>query len=65
MRINKFRTRYMTTKKIHQHIMESKSILDTIAEEKDLDDSHDLCLASNYLDKFLDVLEEQYPELIE
>ena len=39
--------------------MEVKSIIDTIREDKGLDDAHDLSLSSNHLDSCLDALELQ------
>ena len=59
MRTNKFRTKQMSDKKIYKEMMKVKGIIDTIAEEKGLDDSHDLCLASNHLNNFLDAIEAQ------
>lgn len=39
--------------------MEVKSIIDTIREDKNLEDDHDLSLSSNHLDLFLDAFEIQ------
>ncbi len=44
---------------IYLSFMEIKSIIDTVREEKGLDESHDLSLASNHLDSFLNALESQ------
>jgi hypothetical protein len=48
-----------TNKEIFKAIMKAKSAIDAIAEEKNLDSSHDLCLASDRLDLVLNALEEQ------
>lgn len=57
--IFKFRTKLESNAEIMKAIFEIKSIIDTICENKGLDDSHDLCLASNHLNSFLDALESQ------
>ena len=50
---------------IYRRVMEAKSLLDTIAETKGLDADHDLCLASDRLDSFLDALESQDKTILE
>jgi len=60
MRTSKFRPKLKTDKQIYTVIMEIKSIIDTIAEEKSLESDHDLCRASDHLDWFLDALEKQF-----
>lgn len=58
MIMNKFKKTLMTNHQIYQRILEVKGEIDTIAEEKGLDEEHDLCLASNHLDSFLNAMEE-------
>lgn len=53
------RPKSKTNAEIFKTIMECKSLIDTIREEKGLDDGHDLSLASNHLDNFLDAIETQ------
>jgi hypothetical protein len=48
-----------TNKEIFKAIMKAKSAIDAIAEEKNLDASHDLCLASDRLDLVLNAFGEQ------
>lgn len=53
------RPRVSTDIEIYSLVMKMKGEIDTIRENKDLDDKHDLSLASNYLDSFLNALDEQ------
>ena len=48
-----------TDVEIYKTIMEVKSEIDTIREEKNLEDDHDLSRASDHLDSYLNALEEQ------
>lgn len=57
--IFKLNKKIKTNKQIFQIIIEIKSIIDTIIENKNLENDHDLCLASKHLDNFLNILEEQ------
>jgi hypothetical protein len=50
---------------IFDTIVKVKGEIDTIRELKNLDDDHDLSLASNYLDSFLDSIERQNTSLNE
>lgn len=52
--------KYSNDESIVKIVMRVKSEIDTIREVKGLDDSHDLSLASNHLDSFLDAIESQY-----
>lgn len=48
-----------TNREIFDTIMQIKSVIDCIVEEKGLTDDHDLNNASMHLNRFLDAMEEQ------
>ena len=59
MKINKHTEETYSPFYIYVLIIEAKGYIDTIREMKNLDDSHDLSLASEYLESFLCSLEKQ------
>lgn len=48
-----------TNDEIYTAILKAKGEIDTIREDRNLDDNHDLSHASDHLDSFLNALEEQ------
>lgn len=55
------RPKPLTNENIYSLIMKVKSEIDTIRENKSLEDDHDLSHASHHLDNFLNALDEQGP----
>lgn len=62
--IFKFKSFPKTDKEIYLAIMEMKSIIDEIREQKDYPDDHALGEASNHLNNYLDSFEIQKPEAV-
>ena len=59
MRTSAFRTIPLNDEEMVRVIMKAKSEIDVIREERSLEDGHDLSLASDYLESFLDAIEKQ------